>query len=431
MGKVRPCIDYRRLNSVTENDAFPLPRIQDCLDAVSGPTLYSTMDLTSGYHQFPVRNSDIPKTAFVTKYGLYEFLKMPMGLKSAPMTFQRVMELALQGLQWQICLIYLHDVVIFSKTFDEHMERLTRVFDRISTAGLKLKPEKCQLLQTEVTFLGHVVSGEGVRPHPSNILKIKEWPPPQTVTQIRQFLGMASYYRRFVKDFSQIVRPMVQLTKKGADFIWSEACTASFEEVKNILTTAPVMAYPRDEGGYILDTDACDVSIGAALSQIQDGQEKVIAYGSRKLNKAETNYCVTDKELLALRHFVEYYPQYLPSTSLKEPKGRIARWLEILSAFEFSIQHRPGSKHGNADGMSRCPSPEECLCSDVDSLEYLKCGPCKKCTKRALDMESSMKINITDCKSVSFPYQKTGHHPLRAETTRSSKEENDHTLWTS
>ena len=117
--------------------------------------------------------------------------------------------------------------------------------------------------------------------------------------------------------------------------------------------------------------------------------------------------------------------------SLKEPKGRIARWLEILSAFEFSIQHRPGSKHGNADGMSRCPSPEECLCSDVDSLEYLKCGPCKKCTKRALDMESFMKINITDCKSVSFPYQKTGHHPLRAVTTRSSKEENDHTLWTS
>ena len=217
-GNVRPCIDYRRLNSVTENDAFPLPRIQDCLDAVSGSTLYSTMDLTSGYHQVPVRNSDIRKTAFVTMYGLYEFLKMPMGLKSAPMTFQRVMELALQGLQWQICLIYLDDVVIFSKTFEEHMERLTRGFDRISTGGLKLKPEKCQLLQTEVTFLGHVVSGERVRPHPSNILKIKEWPPPQTVTQIRQFLGMASYYRRFVKDFSQIVRPMVQLTKKGADF---------------------------------------------------------------------------------------------------------------------------------------------------------------------------------------------------------------------
>jgi hypothetical protein len=206
------------------------------------------MDLTSGYHQDHVRNSDIPNTAFVTKYGLYEFLKMLMGLKSAPMTFQLVMELAHQGLQWQICLIYLDDVVIFSKTFDEQMERLTRVFDRISTAGLKLKPRKCQLLQTEITFLGHVVSGDGVRPHPSNILKIKEWPQPQTVTQIRQFFGMASYYRRFVKDFSQIARPMVQLSKKGEDCIWSEACTASFEEAKNILTKAPVKAYPREKG---------------------------------------------------------------------------------------------------------------------------------------------------------------------------------------
>jgi hypothetical protein len=152
-GKVRPCIHYRRLNSVTENDAFPLPRIQDCLDAVSGSTLYSTMDLTSGYHQVPVMISDIPKTAFVTKYGLYEFLKMPMGLKSAPMTFQRVMKLALQGLQWQICLIYLDDVVIFSTTFDEHMERLTRVFDRISTAGLKLKPENASYYRLKLLSL--------------------------------------------------------------------------------------------------------------------------------------------------------------------------------------------------------------------------------------------------------------------------------------
>ena len=143
-GKVRPCIDYRRLNSVTENDAFPIPRIQDCLDAVSGSTIFTTVHMTSGYHQVPVKESDIPKTAFVTKYGLYEFTKMPMGLKSAPMTFQRVMKLALQGLQWQSCLIYLDDVVIFSKTFDEHIERLSTVLDRIRTAGLKLKPEKCQ-----------------------------------------------------------------------------------------------------------------------------------------------------------------------------------------------------------------------------------------------------------------------------------------------
>jgi hypothetical protein len=166
------------------------------------------------------------------------------------------------------------------------------------------------------------------------------------------------------------------------------------------------MSYPRDEGEYILDTDACDVSIGAVWSQVQEGQEKVISYGSRTLNRAETNYCVTDKKLLALRYFVEYYRQYLLGRkflvrtdhqalvwlfTLKEPKGRI--WLEILSAFDFSIQHRPGNKHGNADSISRCPSPRECLCSEVDSLEYLKCGPCRKCIKRAVDMEGTMQFN--------------------------------------
>lgn len=218
---------------------------------------------------------------------------------------------------------------------------------------------------------------------------------------------MASYYRRFVKDLSHIVRPMVQLTKKGVDFIWSDICKQSFTEIKSILISAPVMSYPRDEGEYILDTDACNVRIGAVLSQVQEGQEKVISYGSRTLNRAETNYCVTDKELSALRYFVEYYRQYLLGRKflvrtdhwalvwlfgLKEPKGRIARWLEICSAFDFSIQHRPGKKHGNADSMSRCPSPGECLCSEVDSMEYLKCGPCKKCIKRAVDMESTNAI---------------------------------------
>ena len=275
-------------------------------------------------------------------------------------------------------------------------------------------------------------------------MKIKQWPPPQTVTHIRQFLGMASYYRRFVKDFSQIVRPMVQLTKKSVDFIWSDVCKKSFEEIKSILISAPVMSYPRDEGEYILDTDACDVSIGAVLSQVQEGQEKVISYGSRTLNRAETNYCVTDKELLALRYFVEYYRQYLLGRkflvrtdhqalvwlfSFKEPKGRIARWLEILSAFEFSIQHRPGNKHGHADSMSRCPSPGECLCSEVDSLEYLKCGPCKKCIKRAVDMESTMQFN---CKSDDHSGQENEEpNQLRAVMTRSKDDEDNHNLWTS
>ena len=435
-GKIRPCIDYRQLNKVTENDAFPLPRVQDCLDTVSGSTLFTTVDMLSSYHQVPVKETDIPKTAFVTKYGLYEFTRMPMGLKSSAQTFQRVMELALQGLQWSICLIYLDDIIIFSKTFEQHMERLRLVLQRIRDAGLKIKPEKCQFLQPEVAFLGHVVSKDGVRPNPDNLMKIKQWSQPKSVTQVRQFIGLASYYRRHVKDFSKIVAPMVQLTKKGENFIWSEECEEAFSKIKSLLIQAPIMAYPLDDGEYILDTDASDVGIGAVLSQIQDGQEKTIAYGSRTLNKAERNYCVTDKELLALRYFVEYYRQYLLGRkfiirtdhqalvwlfSLKEPKGRIARWIEILSSYDFTILHRPGKKHGNADGMSRCPLPNECLCAEVDTLECLKCGPCKKCVKRSKDMESLL---YTEPQDGPVPDQ-----PVRA-VTRSDIANQENKYWT-
>ena len=170
-GKIRPCVDYRRLNAVTIKDAFPLPRITDCLDAVADATMFSCFDVTSGYHQIPVKESDVPKTAFCTKYGLYEYTSMPMGLTNSPATFQRFMELALRGLQWHTCLIYLDDIVVFGKTFDEHLQRVEEVLDRIKAAGLKLKPEKCQLFHREVDFLGHLVSADGIKPNPHNIAK--------------------------------------------------------------------------------------------------------------------------------------------------------------------------------------------------------------------------------------------------------------------
>jgi len=405
-GKVRPCVDYRRLNSVTKKDAFPLPRIQDCLDTVAGATLFSTFDLTSGFHQIPVKVEDIPKTAFVSKYGLFEYVTVPFGVCNGPPTCQRLMELILSGLQWQICLIYLDDVIVFGSTFNEHIERLELVLQRISDAGLKLKPEKCKIFKPEVTFLGHVVSANGIQPNPDNISKILSWPVPKTVSEVRQILGMGSYYRRFIKDFSLMVKPLTELTKKANAFIWSKYCQEAFENLKQAFISPEIMGYPTDQGDFILDTDACDSAIGAVLSQIQDGRPRVIAYGSRTLNKAERNYCTTDKELLAVRYFIEYYRQYLlgrPFTvrtdhqaliwlfSLKEPKGRIARWIEILSAFEFMVEYRPGPKHCNADVMSRCKNPHQCDCPQTDNLEYLKCGPCTKCLNRAQNMMSSMK----------------------------------------
>ena len=404
-GGVRPCVDYRKVNELVKPDGFPLPRIQDCLDAVAGSQLFSTFDLTSGYFQIPLKQEDIPKSAFVCKYGHFEMTRMPFGLNNAASTFQRTMEMALRGLQWITCLIYIDDVIVFGKTFEEHLARVEEVLERIQAAGLKLKPEKCRMLQKEVVFLGHVVSGKGVQPSPTNISKIISWPRPKTAKQVKQFVAMGSYYRRYVKDFASMVRPMVDLTKKGKKFVWSVACETAFAEMKKALLSTDIMGYPLNEGGeFILDVDASDIGIGGILHQFQGDHEKVIAYASRSLNKAERNYCITEKELLAVRYFIEYFRQYLLGRRfrvrsdhqalvwlfrLKEPRGKIARWLEILSQYDFAIEYRPGKKQGHCDALSRCENPKDCECPNQDTSEPLKCGPCKKCVKRAQEMMHS------------------------------------------
>lgn len=410
-GTVRFCTDYRWLNQCTKKDAFPIPRTEDCLDAVAGASLFSTMDITSAYHQIPVRQEDIPKTAFVTKYGLFEYVTMPFGLCNATATFQRLMELALSGLQWNSCLVYLDDVIVFSQDFETHMTRLRAVLSKIQKAGMKLKPSKCNFLKKQVGFLGHVISEHGVLPNPENTKKIQDWPVPRSVKQVRSFLGLGNYYRRFVKDYSKIVKPLTNLTKKDCFFKWTDECQAAFDQLKECLVGPDIMAYPMDEGQFIVDCDACDVSIGCVLSQVQDGRERVIAYGSRTMNKSERNYCVTDKELLAVKHFVEHYKHYLLGRrflvrsdhqalkwlfSLKDPKSRIARWIEILSAYDFEVEYRRGTQHGNADALSRCPDPKICNCPEISGL---KCGPCNKCLRRESTM-SGQESTVEDCRRI-------------------------------
>ena len=258
------------------------------------------------------------------------------------------------------------------------------------------------MFQEEVNFLEHVVSGEGVKPSPTNIEKIINWPKPRTARQVKQFVAMGSYYRRYVKDFATIVRPMVDLTKKGKRFAWTAECDKSFDRVKQALVSSDIMGYPLNEAGcFILDVDASDIGIGGVIHQEQNGQEKVIAYASRTLNKAEKNYCTTEKELLAVRYFIEYFRQYLLGRRflvrsdhqalvwifwLKEPRGKVARWLEILSQYDFAVEYRPDKKHGHCDALSRCENPRDCDCPEQDTSEPLKCGPCRKCIKRAQDM---------------------------------------------
>ena len=253
-GGVRPCVDYRRVNQLVKPDGVPLPSIQDSLDAVAGSSLFSTMDLTSCYFQIPIKREDIPKTAFVCKYGHFKMTRMPFGLNNAASTFKKTMELALQGLQWVTCLIYKDDVIVLGKDFDQHMQRLEEVLDSIKKAGLKLKASKSYLLQKEVIFLGHVVSGEGIKPSPTNVTKVVDWPTAKTGKQVKQFVAMASYYRRYVRNFASTARPMVDLTKMGKKFLWSEACEHAFNPLKRALISADVMGYPLNEAGeFILD----------------------------------------------------------------------------------------------------------------------------------------------------------------------------------
>lgn len=392
-GTWRMCIDYRKLNEKTIKDAYPLTRIDENLDALDGAEWYTSLDLDMAYHQVPMEEPDKEKTAFATpRGGLYQFTTMPFGLCNAASTFERIIEKALAGLQWQIAVLYLDDIVVFGKSFDDHFVNLEKVLSRLSEAGLKLKPKKCHFLQKEISFLGHIVSKSGIKTDPEKIKAVKSMPRPNTVTQMRSFLGLTSYYRKFIKDYSKIAKPLFDLTKKEKTFNWEEACETAFKDLKLKLITAPILAYPRAEGSeFILDTDASAYAIGAVLSQVQDGKERVIAYGSRSLDKPERNYCVTRREMLAVVYFTKYYKHYLLGRrfklrtdhgsltwlqNFKDPDGQIHRWIQQLSQFHMVIEHRPGARHGNADAMSRLVTQSGEICKQCEMpWNYVYDGP--------------------------------------------------------
>ena len=317
-GSTRFCVDYRRLNDLTVKDAYPIPRVDECLDSLSGSKWFNCLDLNSGFWQIGLDPADKEKTAFATSLGLHQFTVMPFGLANAPSTFERLMEDVLRGYQWEICLIYMDDVIVPSATFDDSITRLELVFRRLSEASLKLKPSKCILFQRRVKFLGHIVSEEGVSTDADKIKAVKEWPTPKNAKQVRSFLGLCSYYRRFVQGFAQIARPLHKLCEKSYKFVWSDEADDSFNSLKLALTTAPVLAYPILGQQFILDTDASEHSVGAVLSQVQNEQERVIAYMSKTMNVHERAYCVTRKELLAvvlsLKNFHTYLWPESPST---------------------------------------------------------------------------------------------------------------------
>jgi hypothetical protein len=265
------------------------------------------------YWQVQMEEEDQEKTAIITKYGLFQYTVMPFGLVNAPATFQRCMELIFRGLQWNSLLIYLDDLVVYSgDNYFEHFQKLDVVLTKLSKAGLKLKPKKCDSLQTQVLFLGHIVGKDGVQPNPELVTKILQWPEPQNKKDVQRILGLLNYYRRFVYKHSDIAAPLVMLTKQGVPFIWADREQRAFDSLKKAMCTAPILAFPQAEGQFLIDTDASDVGVGCVLSQLQEnGDERVIAYGSKTLSKEQRRYCVTRRELLAIVVFLLQFRHYL------------------------------------------------------------------------------------------------------------------------
>eukprot|EP00731_Ephydatia_muelleri_P021935 Em0014g526a len=299
-GTTRFCVDFRHLNDCTRKDAQPLPRIDDTLDALGGAQYFSTLDLASGYWQVEVDSRDREKTAFVTPFGQFQFRVMPFDLCNAPATFQRLMERVLAGLHWMTCLVYLDDIIIFSRSVKTHVEQLKEVLERLKIAGLKIRTKKCHLLQTSVQYLGHVISAEGIRTDPQKVACVSNWPVPRSSKELQSFLGLASYYRRFVKVIAHIASPLHALTEKGREWVWSKECNDAFFDLKKRLVSSPILTLPDFSLPFVLDTDASGDGLGAVLAQNVDGVERVVAYASRALSRTEKKYCATRQEMLAL-----------------------------------------------------------------------------------------------------------------------------------
>ena len=371
-GTIRICVDYRKLNTISETDVYPMPRIDELIDKVGGSCYISTLDLTRGYWQIPVAQGDRVKTAFSTPCGLIQFRVMPFGLQGAPATFQRLIDQVIHGVDFAAA--YLDDLIVFCSTFEEHITHIRTIFERLRKAGLTVKAKKCEVGAAQCEYLGHVVGNGTVRPQESKLLAIKMFARPETKKEVRIFLGLTGYYRRFIGGYSSLAAPLTDLTRKQSPHMvkWTEECESAFLALKEKLCSAPVLRSPNFQLPFVLQTDASNRGVGAVLTQHSaDGEEHPIAYWSRKFLPREERYSTIEKECLAIKLGIEAFRVYLlgrPFTietdhrsliwmeRLKSTNNRLARWSLALQPYNFQVTHKAGKLNGNADALSRAPT---------------------------------------------------------------------------
>lgn len=372
--KFRICVDYRKLNEYTVDDKFPLPNIEGILDKLGRAQYFTTIDLAKGYHQIKMHPKDIHKTAFVTPKGLYEYIRMPFGLKNAPATFQRLMNEVLREYISKICVVYMDDILIFSTSLQEHIVNIRKIFNKLSEHNLKVQFNKCSFLKKETEFLGHVLTNEGIKPNPNKIKCINEYSLPTSEKQLRGFLGATGYYRKFIEGYARLAQPMTKYLKKGNTINSHDPeYITAFENLKRNITNHPILKFPNFEKSFELTTDASNYAIGAVLTQ----DKQPVCYASRTLNEHERNYSTTDKEFLAIVWAVTYFRPYLWGRKFKintdhlpikylnkkytgkEFSQRTQRWLLKLQEYQFEIEYLKGKENKVADFLSRIPAEQD------------------------------------------------------------------------
>jgi len=372
-GKLRLCVDYRKLNDITIKNRYPLPRIDEIMDRINGAQRYTKLDLQGAYNLVRIAQGEEWKTAFHTKMGLYEYLVMPMGLTNVPASFQALMNHVLWDHIDKICAVYLDDILVYSKDPKEHDHHVKLVLQKLEEYFLKVDLDKSEFDQEEVEFLGHIIGKNGIRMDPRKVQSVLEWPTPENLKDLQAFLGLANYYRRFIKSYSTIVTPLLRFTKKDVPFQWDEPAQKAFDALKEKFTTAPVLMVFDPTKPIYIETDASDYALGACLSQKDDqGRMHPVAFLSRKFSPAELNYQIHDKELMAIVVACQEWRQYIEGaaytitvytdhknliyfTTTKELNRRQVRWWEVLSPYDLNIVHRPGRENTCADALSRRP----------------------------------------------------------------------------